>query len=289
MTATLIPEAPTPFDPGNWGEIVDAQVIEKTHVPMRGPETWRPLPHKWAIDTLEAEFRAAGFDHSEGLHYRAPSRGNEKIKDLPQHGRFLSLYGLSHHNLPTVPLLRWEAGIMNSYDMTKALQVFLGQRLSVCSNGQIMGASEQSRRKHTKGIDVDREGHFELIRKLIRDVVASLIPRAETQVARFNTFKDTECGNRQARDIIVEAAKQDVIGAAAVIRVNKHWEDPEHREFKDRNAWSLFNAFTSNDRGRNIMTQSDRFSRLDAIFDSSFGLNQDSTRISVEPVTGAAF
>lgn len=288
MTATLIPEAPTPYDPGNWGEIVDAKTIERTHVPTQGPESWRPLPHKWAIDTIEAEFRAAGFEHSEGLHYRARSRGNEKIKDLPEHGRFLSMYGLKHHNLPAIPGMRWEAGLMNSYDMTKSLQGFLGNRINVCSNGMVMGATDQFKRKHTKGIDVDREGHFEQIRKLIRNVVGSLIPKAEAQVHRFDMFKDIECSNKQARDIIIEAAKKDVIGAAAVMRVLKHWEEPEHPEFKDRNLWSLFNAFTSNDRGRNIMTQADRFSHLDDIIDDRFSIS-DGPSATTALVTGGDF
>jgi hypothetical protein len=61
-----------------------------------------------------------------------------------------------------------------------------------------------------------------------------------------------------------------IIGAAATMRVLGHWEEPEHPEFKDRSVDSLYNAFTSNDRGRNVITQASRFGRLDNILNARF-------------------
>jgi len=68
----------------------------------------------------------------------------------------------------------------------------------------------------------------------------------------------------------MEAAKANVMGNAATMRVLEHWEKPEHPEFKERNVWSLENAFTSNDRGQSLMTQSGRMSRLTDIIDARF-------------------
>ena len=267
---TLQPVAPTPFDPGNWGEIVDIKTIKQTPVPVRGPETWRPFPHHQYVGMIEQAFSRHGFTNSEPIHYRAKSRDNKKIKDLPTHGRFLSLYGIAHPNLPEISGTSWEVGGANSYDMTKSIQLGLGQRVKVCSNGQMMGASQTFKRKHTVGINRDREDHFEMIYSLIDVAVRGLFREAQTVADRVGAYQQLGCDDSDARFVIIEAAKTNVIGAAQTMKVLKHWEEPEHPEFKDRNVWSLLNAFTSNDRGRNIMTQGDRFTLLDGIIGNRF-------------------
>lgn len=271
MTSVLAPPPPTPFDPGNWGEITDIKTIERTRVPSQAPETWRPLPHGSFVHMIEQAFDRHGFTISEPLHYRGKSRGNAKIMDLPEHGRFLSLYGIAHPGLPDIDGLTWEGGFGNSYDMTVAAGGGLGERVSVCSNGQYMGATLGFKRKHTVGMDRDRDGVFQHVYDLVDSAVGGLLTQAEGRANQIERFKQTGCEDTDARYVIMEAAKRNVIGAAATMRVLEHWESPEHPEFKDRNVWSLNNAFTSNDRGRNMMTQSDRFTKLDSVINDRFG------------------
>ena len=271
MNSITEPTPPTPFDPGNWGEITDIKTIQRTRVPSQGPDTWRPLPHGTFVEMIEQAFSRHGFTISEPVHYRAKARGNEKIQDLPEYGRFLSLYGITHPGLPSIEGLTWEGGFGNSYDMTMAAGGGLGDRVSVCSNGMYMGATHGFKRKHTVGMDRDRAGLFEHVFELVDNAIGGLLKQAEGRERQIKRFKNTGCEDVDARYVIMEAAKRGVIGAAATMRVLKHWETPEHREFKDRNVWSLQNAFTSNDRGRNMMTQSDRFGRLDGIINDRFG------------------
>lgn len=277
---TATPEAPTAFDPKNWGQLVDIKTVRHTHVPVRGPESWRPFPHCQFVDMVENAFARYGFSYSEPRHYRAKSRDNGKIADLPEHGRFLSLWGITHAELPMVPGLNWETAGVNSYDMTKSIQLGLGERVKVCSNGMLMGAHEAFRRKHTVGIDRNRDAHFEHIQRLVDRSVSSLKDHAEERARYIQRLQNTECGNLQARDVIIESAKRGVIGCAQTMQVVKHWEEPEHPEFNDRNAWSLFNAFTSNDRGRNIMTQGDRFRQLRSIMDQRIAGLSDALHVS---------
>ena len=102
MVSLAKPTAPTPFDPGSWGEITDIKTINRTHIPVHGPETWRPLPHGTFVEMIEQAFSRHGFEISEPVHYRGRSRNNKKISDLPEFGRFLSLYGIAHPGLPSV-------------------------------------------------------------------------------------------------------------------------------------------------------------------------------------------
>ena len=276
MSSISPPPPPTPFDPGNWGEIVPIKTIANGRVPQRGPDTWRPLPHETFVNMIEQAFDRHGFTISEPVHYRGKARENEKIKDLPEYGRFLSLYGIAHPGLPQIEGVGWEGGFGNSYDMSMAARGGLGARVRVCSNGEYMGSEWEFSRKHTVGMDRDREGIFDHVYGLVDESVGNLLLAAEGQAARIDRFQNTECGDQSARFVILEAAKRGVIGPAATLRVLKHWEAPEHPEFKDRNVWSLHNAFTSNDRGKSLFTQAKRMTRLDGIMTDHFGFSGDS-------------
>ena len=265
---------PTPYDPENWGERVDIKTIQRTPVPVQGPETWRPLPHDSYVQMIEQSLLDHGFEISEPVHYRGVSRDNKKIKDLPKYGRFLSMYGISHPDLTPIDGLVWEAAFQNSYDMTSSAKAIMGRRVMVCTNGCFFASGEETtqfRRKHTKGIDRDREGHFESLFGLLNKSIGGLLRQAEGEERRILRWQNTGCNDDDARYVAVEAAKQKVIGWAAVGRVLEHWATPEHPEFKDRNVWSLENAFTSNDRGSNLMTQQKRMLRLDGIINKRFG------------------
>ena len=74
---TLAPAAPTPFDAGNWGELCHSfNQIKNCHIPNRGPDTWRPLPHETFVGMVEDAFSRHGFEVSEPLHYRAGFQPN---------------------------------------------------------------------------------------------------------------------------------------------------------------------------------------------------------------------
>ena len=283
-------QAPTPFDPKNWGERVDIKTISQSRIPARGPESWRPLPHDTFVTMIEQAFDRHGFEISEPVHYRAKSRQNVKIKDPSEFGRFLSLYGIGHPGLPDIEGLNWESGFGNSYDMSTAAGGGIGTRLQVCSNGEYMGSMFGFKRKHTVGIDREDTGRFESIYTLVDNCVGGLLTHASSVAQKIHVQTVTECSDVDARWVILEAAKRGVIGAAATMRVLEHWETPEHVEFKDRNVWSLRNSFTSNDRGQSLLTQSDRFKQLSGILDDRFGTAESAESLdsSEETVSMAA-
>ena len=270
------PSPPPPFDAGNWGQLCHSfDQIKNCHIPNRGPDTWRPLPHETFVGMIEQALDRHGFRISEPLHYRAAFQPNKKIADGGQWGRFISLYGISHNQLPTISGINWECGAVNSYDMTKSAGLGLGRRVQVCSNGLFMGSSHEFRRKHTTGIDRGRDGIFQHIYDLVNSNVEGLLANAQEAVSKIETYQNTGCSDTDARWIIMEAAKKNVIGAAATMKVLENWETPPHPEFTDRNVWSLENAFTENAKGKSLFTQGEKFGRLDGIFNDRFGFGED--------------
>lgn len=272
ITSVTTPDIPTPYNPDGWGQRCDMHEIKHCRIPSLGPDTWRPLPHETFIDMVEQAFDRHGFTLSEPLHYRAKSVKNDKIKDQGEYGRFNTSYGIAHPLLPLIGGSKWESSWLNSYDMTTSAQGSLDTRVLICSNGMTVNHSMANfKRKHTSGIDQNREGLFEHIYDLVNGTVGSLLTVAQDEASRVDRYKQTECSDTDARWVILEAAKQNVIGSAATMKVLKHFETPEHPEFKDGSLMCLENAFTSDGRGRNIFTQKDRYGRLDKIISGRFG------------------
>ena len=63
------------------------------------------------------------------------------------------------------------------------------------------------------------------------------------------------------------------ITASQIPDVLQEWRTPEHEAFRPRNAWSLFNAFTSVYRETNPHTALRRGEALHGLFDAVVGLS----------------
>lgn len=280
MTTTIDP--PVIFENrSKWGKLVDIDTIKSIHVPQIGPDTWRPMPHDTLVEMIEQAFDRHGFTVSDPVHYVGAATQKAQIKDQGEWGKFLTMYALDHPLLPTVDGFSWESAWFNSYDMTKAIQFAIGGRVEWCSNGQ-MWAGEGGvtyKRKHTSKIDEGRQGLFEPIFDIIDNAMEHVIPAAKDKARLIDKYMNTDCSDDSARFIIMEAAKEKVIGAAATMRVLKHWEEPEHEEFSDRTVWSLHNAFTSNDRGNSLLTQANRMRKLESIVDDYFYRGSDTASV----------
>ena len=286
ITSVAIPDTPTPYNPKGWGQRCDMDVIKHARVPSLGPDTWRPLPHDTFVDMIEQSFDRHGFTISEPLHYRSKSVKNDKIKDQGEYGRFNTSYGIAHPLLPIIDGVKWESGWLNSYDMTTSARGTLDKRTLICLNGMTVSDSLSNfRRKHTSGIDLNRDGLFQHIYDLVNNTVGSLVTIAQAEASRVDRYKQTECNDSDARWIIMESAKRNVIGSAATMKVLEHFETPEHPEFKDGSLMCLENAFTSDGRGRNIFTQRDRYDRLRSIIDTRFGFGESPNMTTGELAT----
>ena len=66
---------------------------------------------------------------------------------------------------------------------------------------------------------------------------------------RATVYRDREMSNAEAHDLIVRALDARAITTTMVPKVLEQWRSPNHPEFKDRNLWSLYNAFTETLKG----------------------------------------
>lgn len=129
-------------------------------------------------------------------------------------------------------------GIRNSYDKSLSLGGCGGSRVFVCDN-LAFAAEIVVTRLHTGNVLDDFCGRFQ------NALEEKLVPFEQREARRVSTYRSTRLEDFHARDIIVEAAKSEVIPWSHIRKVVEQWETPEHEEFEGRDLWSLYNGFTA--------------------------------------------
>ena len=150
---------------------------------------------------------------------------------------------------------QFEVGLINSNDSSMSAKLFTGTRVFVCANGQWSGEVVLSR-KHTRNAGYD-------INKGLRDFAFELENTRKETFEAFNKLKEYDFDSKtEVHDFIVETCKRDILPWQHAPKVLEHWEHPEHPEFEPRNAYSLFNAFSSWWRTTNQFTLVEKTTKL---------------------------
>jgi len=156
-------------------------------------------------------------------------------------------------------------GVRNSYDRSLSVGLVAGTRVFCCDNLAFSGEVTMSR-KHTANVFRDLP---DLIYRMLGQV-SSLRDRIEGEVA---AMKALALQPVQAHHLMVEAIRAHVLPASRLPKVIEAWEEPRHKEFAPRTAWSLFNAFTEVARVSPPRAQMEGSLRLSALFRREQGLN----------------
>ncbi len=153
-------------------------------------------------------------------------------------------------------------GFCNSYNKSLRIRVAFGGKVFVCSNLAFHAWTDDE-----SGI-VGEVGHRHTPN--VNDGLWQRLTHALEQVDKFRAAQehfysrlaDTPVNRQQAHDVIVRAAMSGCIKKTKIVDIAKEWhyhaEEPEtmtpdhpwHPEFRDRNAFNLFNAFTEVEKGR---------------------------------------
>lgn len=254
-------EAPPLCEGTSWGDCLPMNNIRQITTTPDRTASYSPVAHHVGIDLVEEALTRRNFEMSEPRHYVSKNRS-----------QFWSMYAVSHTLLPdTGNEFSWEIAVRNSYDRSMSFGVAMGTRIFVCANGMLT-ADSFMKTKHTKNV-------WDRIHPLINNSVENLFGQAQSQHLRITTYKEEDArGDQYVDHVIMEAMRRGIVNPAGVAEVQKHWHTPEHPEFKDRNVWSLMNAFTSRDRGRSPFGPTGhqkRMSDLSILLDEKYDLDWD--------------
>ncbi len=191
-------------------------------------ETWQPISH----DAFDRLVRATIEDAGIEVH-----RVEYGLSRPTEEGYRHRLFGIYHTKNDILPgEAKATIGLRNSTDQSLSAGLVFGSAIFVCDNLAFAGQFVIKRR-HTKRILDDLPG-------LVRQGIAHFEDHVGAQKELFERLKQAAIVNSQAHDLLVRAAASGVISFAGIRKVRKEWIAPSHEAFKERNAWSLYNAFT---------------------------------------------
>ena len=221
-----------------WENLCNVRTPERT-------KTHHPVPHHVLFSMVKDQMVSQGF----------------RITDM-QHGithdgsRYFGVMQLKSFT-DWAPIV----GLRNSHDKSITADICFGTSVFVCDNMAFYGDLFSLSRKHTSKIDND-------LPERIKAAVAMTDKHTERMKITIDHYKDRYINNKVAHDIIVRALDEGAIVARHIPHVLEEWRNPRHDEFKKRNAWSLFNAFTETMKSANrIQSHVSRTSRLHRVFD----------------------
>jgi hypothetical protein len=128
-------------------------------------------------------------------------------------------------------------GVRNSIDKSFPSAFCAGSRVLV-SDAVAFTSELLVKSKHT----LNGEQRFA---KAVAEAVARLSDFRLEEAARIRKLQHMELADAWADSLILRAFEKDIVSTQLLPHIIREWRRPKFDEFRERTAWSLWNAFTS--------------------------------------------
>lgn len=164
-------------------------------------------------------------------------------------------------------------GIRNSICQQFRAGLVAGTSVMVCDNLAFFGdiATGHKNTAHIKDTLPSR----------IDGMMSEIQNNWKAQAKKYNNYANTKLSDSDAGKILWDAIDINAISGSKSAKVINEYKTPRHEDFEDRNAWSLFNAFTEILKESPTMLQQ-RTSRLHNVFDNFCETSQHSKPESLQ-------
>jgi hypothetical protein len=233
-----------------------ATEVEVHTVPTpESTETWTPVPHGRLLATVQRAVESSGL------------RVIRKEFGLFNEGaRMFSVWALQ--NGINASDYQLTIGIRNSHDKSFSAGLAVGSRVFVCDNLSFSGEVTIAR-KHTRWINRDLD-------RLVAEAVGRVGDLRRFQDLRIEAYKARRLSDAKVHDLVIRSVDADVMANSYIAKVLGEYREPQHEDFRPRNAWSLFNAYTEVFKGTNPLDLSARTTRLHGLLDMVAGVGEPS-------------
>jgi hypothetical protein len=248
----------------------DVSREELALIPAPAPtETWFPLKHSEVLDTATKTLQDAGFVIAK-----------ERLSLAKDGARFFGTLDLTTRIIDGITLA---VGLRNSCDKSFPIGFCAGNRVFVCSNLAFTSEIVVSK-KHTRfGQDRYVEG--------LSKAVASLGQYQVQQAEWINGLRARNLSREEADSLLLRSFEDELIGARQLPLLIEEWRNPQHDEFREQTAWSLWNAFTAVLGRTTQATQPAKAAsmtiRLQGLFKPKETIDGTATRIEERPIAAA--
>ena len=93
------------------------------------------------------------------------------------------------------------------------------------------------------------------------------------QDKRIEAYKEIVIQDAEAHDLIIRACDVGVCSNRLIPAVLHEWREPRHKEFEERDVWSLFNSFSEALKDGTLAELPKRTEVLHGLQDVAVGLN----------------
>ena len=232
----------------------------KSIVTPQATSTWQPMGHFDVANRVATTLEQGGLEVVQELH--AVTKNNPTIADGIRLFSLFQVFDKMRVDVDQVQLI----GMTNVHDKSKSLSISAGQQVMICDNMQL-NSELNMQHMHTKNVE-------NMFAEMLSQLVGKFKNSVEVQAKRVNNYKEADICNSQANDIVIDACLQNVIPSSKIIPVIEQWQNPNHSAFKDRNAYSLQNAFTEVFKTLPTNSIQNRTNGLNNLLDSHFESNK---------------
>ena len=174
--------------------------------------------------------------------------------------KFAASFSVIHPRLTQSDDYSFLIGLVSSNDNTLGSKILAGTDTYLCSN-MCYGGSIVLSRKHTRNAGYD-------INKGLRDFTLNLEDLQKGVFTDYESLKEYDFSSkREVNDFVVQTCERAILPWQHAPKVLEHWNNPEHPEFEERNAYCLNNAYTSHFRTINQFTLPEKTIRLRKFID----------------------
>ena len=161
----------------------------------------------------------------------------ESVHSLARNGqRWFNLNRVEVDNIIGGEGMEFLVAVRNSYDKSAPAGLVAGTTIMICENMDFNGEVKVGRR-HTTELFRDINGQLSA-------GINAIMAGWQDQANRLNGYKEVGLSDSEAHHIIALAFQNGACSAKQVADLITQWHNPNFNEFKERNLWSLHNAFT---------------------------------------------
>jgi len=172
-------------------------------------------------------------------------------KVVPWGGGIADHYGVSSD-------YRFQGAITNSYDNSFGTCCYFGTKVCVCANGAWV-----IKTKMKDSSRVLANSTMEDFGTMVWNISCELDDIYNNVVSGFEALRELDFSSRrEVHAFVLQSVQIGVLDIQETAMVLRHWNEPEHAEFRDRNGYSLFNAYTSHWRDSDQFMLPDKTMRL---------------------------
>jgi hypothetical protein len=214
-------------------------------------DTWYPIPHVSLFQRIEEALTTMGMRITEEAHA------------LTRDGlRYFGLLKVANGHA-TSNDYSYVLGLRNSHDMAFKASLAVGSQVFVCDNLAFSGEITIAR-KHTRFIEQD-------LPKLCCNAVGQLSNKWTVMTDRIAAYKQAQLTDSTVHDFVIRSLDAGAVTVQQIPAVLGQWRKPNHPEFADRTAWSLFNAYTEVAKSTSLQLLPKRTITLHGLMDSQVG------------------